>query len=50
MSNKGSSHQHGCHRIKRLQPTKIQSKKRNKANNQAGQKDRQEQIQIALAT
>lgn len=49
MSNRAASKQHGCHRIKRLQPSSTHAKKRNKANNRVRQQERQAAITEALA-
>jgi hypothetical protein len=49
MSNRSSSHQHGCHRIKRRQPSKIQRLKNNKAAARPRQTARNEAITEALA-
>jgi hypothetical protein len=49
MSNRSSSHQHGCHRIKRLQPTKKRRMKENKNKCRTRQITRQAEIQAALS-
>jgi hypothetical protein len=48
MSNRGSSRQHGCHKIKQRQPRKSVRKQKNKACCRPRQQERQEEIQKLL--